>query len=107
MRPNGRCNVLTVSRALISFTPLGGFGRLLGCPVTVPRVRFPGLIFSNGGGACRILRGVMTYQLLLDVALIIVAMGALHRFEASRFRSAHVRPTPRAQPLPNPGRKAT
>ena len=108
MRPNGRCNVLTVSRALISFTPLGGFGRLLGCSaVTVPRVRFPGLIFCNGGGACRILKGVMAYQLLLDIALIIVAMGALHRFEASRFRSAHVRPTPRAQPLPNPGRKAT
>jgi len=107
VRPNGRCNVLTVSRALISFTPLGGFGRLLGCSVTAPRVRFPGLIFCNGGGACRILKGVMAYQLLLDVALIIVAMGALHRFEASRFRSVRVRPTPRAQPLPNPGRKAT
>jgi len=49
----------------------------------------------------------MAYQLLLDVALIIVAMGALHRFEARRVRSAHAPRTPRARPVPNPWRKAT
>ena len=90
VRPNGRCNVLTVSRALISFTPLGGFGRLVGCAVTGLGRDSP-LILSNVGGARRILKAEMAYQLLLDVALIIVAMGALHRFEARRVRSAHAR----------------
>ena len=67
----------------------------------------PPLILSNGGGARRILKSGMAYQLLLDVALIIVAMGALHRFEARRVRSAHAPRTPRARPVPNPWRKAT
>ena len=107
MRPNGKCNVLTVSRALVSFTTLGRLGRFVGCSVTGPRVRFPGLILSNGGGARGLLKSRMTYQLLLDVALIIVAMGALHRFEARRVRSAHAPRTPRARPVPNPRRKAT
>jgi len=47
----------------------------------------------------------MTHQLLLDVALIIAMMGALHQFEARLARSAHARRTPRARAIPNPGGK--
>jgi hypothetical protein len=102
VRPNGRCSVLTVSRAPISFTPLGGFGRLVGCSVAGPRVRFSGSTLRNGGAARRILKGAMAYQILLDAALIIVAMGALHRFEARLVRPAYAPRTRRARPVPNP-----
>jgi hypothetical protein len=66
-----------------------------------------GSTLRNGSDARRILKGEMAYQILLDAALIIVAMGALHRFEARRVRSAYVRRTSRIRPVPNPWRKAT
>src|SRR5437879_2571931 len=55
VRPNDKCNVLTVCRALVSFTVLGRFGRLVGCSVATPRLRLPGQPFSaltphSGGG---------------------------------------------------------
>jgi len=70
-------------------------------------VRFSGSTLRNGSDARRILKGEMAYQILLDAALIIVAMGALHRFEARRVRSAYVRRTSRARGVPNPWGKAT
>ena len=103
--PGGVLRISAGFPAPISVTPLGGLGRLVGFSATAPRVRFPGLILSNDGGARRILRGGMTHQLLLDVALIIAMMGALHRFEARLARSAHARRTPRARAIPNPGGK--
>jgi hypothetical protein len=42
---------------------------------------FRGLILSNDVADRRIPRGGMAHQLLLDVGLIIVMMGALHGFE--------------------------
>jgi hypothetical protein len=52
VRPNGKCRVLTVSRALESLTLLRRFGELLGCSIEGAAGLAPcGVSRSSNGGA--------------------------------------------------------